>query len=243
MSTSAELDHALKDLSDCCKPPLERVGDAEEYSYDLPVFGVGLKLHGVDSRVVLLCTPVCCGGAPPSDTEEEEALEVDGAALKELEVTKVLFETPPSLSGKHVMIFQCARAGGARNFCLKLMDSNDIYQSEKRAYERMMAREGEGAASDLFLRVHFFCEVILPDKRVWKGYCMEEGKYSLRDIFYPPCSDPISGALEQNKIFADILRDKERAMAPRAAALFYSCAASPKHQAYVWEEGEQGIEV
>ena len=249
MSASAELDHVLEDLSDSTVERSE-AEEEEEYSYDLPVFGVGLKIprpsgSAVD-RVILLCTKVCCGAAPPPDEEEEEesGMEVDGKVLKELEVTKVLFETPPSLSGKHAVIFQCARADGD-TLCLKLMDRNDIYQSEKRAYERMMARGSEGSASDMFLKVHFFCEVIMPDKRVWKGYCMEEGKYSLRDIFYAPSSDPISGALEQNKIFADILRDKAQQGTPSSSSqpMMYYCSSAPKSKEYVWEKGGQGVKV
>ena len=158
------------------------------------VISIGLTLPLHATRVVLLCT----------DTKLN-SIHIDGKEVTELNVSKVLFES--SVPNKKVLIFQCMlRDDHETTMCLKLMDNNDIYQSEKLAYERMV----ENNVTDIFLKVHFFCEVILPDKRVWKGYCMQEGKYSIRDILYPVSSDSISIALDQKKLLQMIRNDKER---------------------------------
>ncbi len=139
------------------------------------------------------------------EVEDEDEIIVEGKKVTHMEVCKVLYDGTPS--SKKVMVFSCKLIDGS-TVCLKLMDNNDIYQNEKRAYENML-NPGCDAAADLFLKVYFFCEVIMPDNRAWKGYCMREAKYSVRDILTPPSSDPVSGALAQRKILQDLLKDKE----------------------------------
>lgn len=146
-----------------------------------------------DSQVVtLLCFAVGDHNDVKTLIEEEEVCK--------MEVSKVIFESRQS--NKRVLIFQCKT--GSKTVCLKLMKNNRIYQMEKRAYEQM--NEGQAA---LFLPVYFFCEVIMPDNCVWKGYCMQEGQYSLREILYTPPSDTFADIIAQRKIVETILNDKE----------------------------------
>ena len=153
------------------------------------------KQANQNSKVTLLCT-----------TEEPT---IEGEKVLDMEVSKVLYESSPS--NKKVLIFRCKyNQQQQSHVCLKLMDSNEVYQTEKKAYDDMLD-EGNGVAS-LFLKVYFFCEVIMPDKRIWKGYCMQEGKYSVREILSLSSSDPISGALVQKRILQDILKDKENVL-------------------------------
>lgn len=119
-----------------------------------------------------------------------------------LEVSKVIFESKQS--NKKVLIFQCKTGEKKTRVCLKLMNNNSIYQMEKRAYEEM---HREQAA--LFLPVYFFCEVIMPDNCVWKGYCMKEGQYSMREILCSPPSTTFADIMAQRHIVETILKDKE----------------------------------
>ena len=131
--------------------------------------------------------------------------------MTQLEVSKVLFEG--NQSSKNILIFQCKvdKDGERERVCLKLVDNNAIYQGEKEAYMNMVAKNGP---CSLFLQVYFFIEVIMPDKRVWKGFCMKEGMYSLREILFTPTTttDCLMEDVEHRKILKTILQDKERAL-------------------------------
>jgi hypothetical protein len=162
------------------------------------------------TTVALLCSSV----ASWRNQDQTEIL-IQGRSVSDLEVSKVLFKSSAQCS-KKVNIFQCKMPGlstSSSKLCLKLMNSDEIFQREMKAYERMMeknASTGERGVESLFLPVYFFCEVTMPDNSKWKGYCMQEGKYSLKDILFP--ADTISGALEQKKVLNTILQDKGFAM-------------------------------
>ncbi len=159
------------------------------------------------------------GGGDDDHDHNNDEIDIEGKKVTQMEVCKVLYDGTPS--SKKVMVFSCKltdpndSGDGCKTstVCLKLMDNNDIYQNEKQAYENMLKPSGHhDVAAGLFLKVYFFCEVIMPDNRAWKGYCMQEAKYSVREILTPPSSDPVSSALAQRKILQDILQDKEKAL-------------------------------
>lgn len=174
-------------------------------------------------KVVLMCSSV----ASWHDRAYTSEIIIQEKRVSKLEVSKVLFETAIK-HGKRVIIFQCKMEGLSSNLCLKLMDDDDIFQKEMQAYERMIEKSEapepqtketrddihvKDGVERLFLPVYFFCEVIMPDNRAWKGYCMQEGKYSLRDILCPAAGvDTIHGALEQKKLLKNILQDKENSI-------------------------------
>jgi hypothetical protein len=169
----------------------------ETTSIEENVISIGLTLPTKPSRVILL---IC------TDKNMQNVL-IDEREVNEMQVSKVLSET--SSHNKKVLIFQCKLWEDSNTtVCLKLMNNNDIYQNEKLAYEKMIASD----VTNIFLKVYFFCEVILPDKKLWKGYCMQEGNYSIRDILFPVTSDAVSLALEQKKILKQIIQDKEKAL-------------------------------
>ena len=156
------------------------------------VISINLKLPAKQSHAILLCT-----------NTKLDKIQIHEREVNEMEVTKVIFES--AVFNKRVLIFQCKLwKDSEMRVCLKLMDNNEIYQNEKLAYEKMAVSE----VTNAFLKVYFFCEVILPDKKLWKGYCMQEGKYSIRDILYPTSSDSLVVALEQKKILNIIQEDR-----------------------------------
>lgn len=165
------------------------------------IISLGLQLPGSTisdkKRVVLLC---------------RDAIYIDEKKVtSDLQVTKVLFETPPtSGNAKHVIVFQCKTEN--RSVCLKLINDNEIFRVEKKAYDDML-NQGNGVTR-LFLKVYFFFEVMMPDNRVWKGYCMDVGQYSLRDIIHIQATSSLSceQEMEHKQIFKEILKDKEKAL-------------------------------
>lgn len=184
---------------------------------------------GNKDKVHLLCTkprnlsdtersPYCSDTEDDEeDHEETDEIVIEGTKnVTQMQVCKVLYDGTPS--SKRVMIFSCKFGDGSSSptVCLKLMDNNDIYQNEKGAYENMLKPtpgcDDNSDASKLFLKVFFFCEVIMPDNRAWKGYCMQEAKYSVREILTPSFSDPVAGALAQRKILQYVLQEKEKAL-------------------------------
>ena len=97
------------------------------------------------------------------------------------------------------MVFTCEPLG----LCLKLIKSKRIFTTERQAYELL-----DPKARALFLPLLFFCRVpnVLGSK-CWRGYCMRQGQYSLRDILY---KSPRQSDAQHEALLTSLLRDRDQ---------------------------------
>lgn len=112
------------------------------------------------------------------------------------QITGILFET----QGRSV-VFACEPPG----LCLKLIASKRVFTNERLAYEQL-----KGDALRLFLPLLFFCRVsrLRASARPWRGYCMRQGQFSMRDILY---RSPRHSEAEHEAILKKLLVDRDRA--------------------------------
>jgi hypothetical protein len=111
------------------------------------------------------------------------------------QLTGILFET----HGRSV-VFTCE----PRGLCLKLIRSKRIFAIERLAYEQL-----RGDALQLFLPLLFFCKVTRGAPQggsSWRGYCMRQGQYSLRDILY---KSPRHTEAEYQAVLQTLLLDRQ----------------------------------
>ena len=74
--------------------------------------------------------------------------------------------------------------------------------TERLAYEQL-----QGRAHQLFLPLLFFCRVPhVRSSRCWRGYCMKQGQYSLRDILY---KSPRHCDAQHEELLKKLLQDKD----------------------------------
>jgi hypothetical protein len=120
------------------------------------------------------------------------------------QITGLLFET----HGRSV-VFACEPAG----LCLKLIRSRSIFRAERLAHEQLSAN---AHALDLFLPLLFFCRVPHLKRmsmHAWRGYCMRQGQYSMRDILY---KSPRHTDDEHRALLQRLLHDRDHYCPPQA---------------------------